>query len=328
MTYRGQQSFSTHQKGDICNFIAVLKTIAIGILILLSFYQLGHTNTVITNKTSKSKSASAMIQGTWVLTKDDDKPDQPVENEKLYFYGDGSLLISGKGTPLCGVYTIKNSILTMILAHKGLEVDIEREFKIDNEGFHLANRKIGYAHYARSADVLPAYKIDEGWEVKSFGPVSLKLPNGWQFSEEPPNELGNQRLQVFNANGMKQVLIVRTTRLNHLSPTEISRTTEEIIKIIALTTTQTQPFTSGGKTFVGCDVPITKTTPEKLYGMEGPVIVTQVDCPIKVTIKSIGIKLDHSSIILMTVLGQEDRLQELKHVVQSITVDGAKLPTK
>jgi hypothetical protein len=277
--------------------------------VLLFGYVLGYWNSALSEEIVNS-SLLKEIQGAWVLYKDDDKPDQPIPNEKLFLYKDGRLLVDSSKR-YYGAYEISGDQLIMMLSVNGREIQLSREFKLDDSGLHLANRKRGAAHHKRCNDLLPDWKLEEFWEKRSVGYISLKVPGGWKMLSEPPNEKGHQRLQLLNADTSKMILIVRTPLLKDLSQEQFSLATKELINDFL----EASPMAGSV---------LNHMNSADLCGIKGSVYVAETRAQPKWTLKAVTTKTDETTVILMLVY-HYDQLKELNKILRTTEVDGIKL---
>lgn len=246
------------------------------------------------------------LHGAWLLTADDEYPDQTFPDEKLYFHKNGQLLVDGPDF-LCGRYDVIGNQLQIIAPLKGHEIVYLRSFILDRNGLRLKNIRKGFAHYKPMKGMMELCMIDEKWKLHAIGYISIKSPQDWTILGEPPNSSGIQELRIMNPDASKLLLVVRL-------PVDAGYPQQDVLKItgdIASKLLADTPM--AGFRILPAGV-------EGYFGITGSAYLAETKNP-PLTLKVI-IKRLPSSAALIFALYSRDLLMELERAAQLIYVDG------
>lgn len=266
-----------------------------------------------TDANLEHQSTIKTLHGAWEVFKDDDIPGQSSPKEILFFSDDGRLIIEGPKR-FIGVYKVEDDKINMICNHKGREAIIKRKFTIINNTLQLANPQSGFAHYKKIDEPFPKWSLDESWEYKKFGYVSLKVPANWEVHTEPPNEQGHQRFQIANSDGTKMLMVMRAPLLKDIPSEEIA----PFVKLLIEEFIKKSPMS--GTT-------LEQANSKNLYGIPGPNFIAKAGQSNPFVCQSVGLKLEKAFVVLLTFY-LHDELQELNTIIQTLEVDGAQLVSK
>lgn len=246
------------------------------------------------------------LHGAWILTADDEYPDQTFPDERLYFHTDGQLLVDGQDF-LCGRYSVTGDQIQIIAPVKGHEIVYFREFILDRSGLHLKNIHKGFAHYQPMKGMVELCIPDEQWKLHVLGYFSFKAPQDWVILGEAPNKEGIQEVRVMNPDESKLLLAVRL-------PVDMDYPQQEVIKItrqIGSRLLQNTPMSGFQLKPAGVN---------NYFGITGTTFLAETNNP-PLTLKVVVKRLQTSAVIIYT-LYSSDLLMELENVAQLIYVDG------
>ena len=249
------------------------------------------------------------LVGIWELYKDDDKPDETLPDEKLLFYEDGRLLMITSGSRF-GYYEPFSDHIEMIFDYNGREIMIQMKYVLNNGVLQFVNEGKGYVYYRKIEEDMPVWRLEDAWERKDIGNISLKVPNEWKIIQEPPNEEGHQRLLILNADASKTVMIVRAPSLKRLHSEVFSMSIKKLIHELSL--------------MIPIDESSLKKVDEDLFGIKGPVFCAETKNPSKIFFKAVNTETPNA-IIILCYFYQYDRLSELNKITRSIEIDDTRL---